>query len=42
VQEAFGVEIDLTEDDPFGSENGPLRTVDTLALHITNLVKQQL
>jgi acyl carrier protein len=42
VQEAFGVEIDLTEGDPFGSENGPLRTVDTLASHVVNLVRQQL
>jgi acyl carrier protein len=42
VQEAFGVEIDLTEDDPFGSENGHLRTVDALASHISNLVQQQL
>jgi acyl carrier protein len=42
VQEVFGVEIDLTEDDPFGSESGHLRTVDTLASHIANLVQERL
>jgi|SRR5580704_8379185 hypothetical protein len=41
VQEKFGVEIDLTEGDPFSSESGHMRTAGTLAEHISNLVREQ-
>ena len=41
VQEAFGKEIDLTEHDPFSLESGHMRTADSLAAHISNLVRQQ-
>lgn len=40
VQEAFGVEIDLTEDDPFSLENDHMRTTRALALHIVKLVEK--
>ena len=40
VHDAFGVEIDLTEDDPFSPENGHMRTAATLASHIIDLVQR--
>jgi hypothetical protein len=41
VQEKFGVEVDLTEGDPFSPESGHMRTAGTLAAHISNLVREQ-
>ena len=41
VREEFGVEIDLTEGDPFSSELGPFSTVETLASHLSALVQQE-
>jgi|ERR1700722_308628 len=41
VQEKFGAEIDLTENDPFSPESGHMRTAATLAAHISNLVREQ-
>ena len=40
ARDAFGVEIDLTEHDPFSAENGYFRTVGTLASHISSLVQR--
>jgi hypothetical protein len=41
VNEQFGTEIDLTENDPFSPESGHMRTAATLAAHISNLVREQ-
>ncbi len=41
VQEKFGAEIDLTENDPFSPESGHMRTAGTLAAHIATLVREQ-
>ncbi len=41
VQEKFGAEVDLTENDPFSPETGHMRTAATLAAHISNLVREQ-
>src|SRR5437868_9648172 len=38
VSEALGIEVDLTEDDPFSSVTGHFRTVHTLASHVSRLV----
>jgi hypothetical protein len=41
VQEKFGTEVDLMENDPFSPESGHMRTTGTLASHISNLVREQ-
>jgi hypothetical protein len=41
VQETFGAEIDLSEDDPFSPEAGHMRTAGTLTSHIVKLLHGQ-
>jgi acyl carrier protein len=39
LEESFGVHLDLTQDDPFSTENGHFRTVDSLARYISTLLE---
>lgn len=41
IHENFGISVDLTENDAFSVETGHMRTVDSLATHISHLVHQQ-
>ena len=41
LETAFGFQIDLTQDDPFSSETGHSRTVQSLVGYISGLVQQR-
>jgi acyl carrier protein len=41
LEKFFGFQIDLTEDDPFSSETGHFRTVQSLADYVSRLVQQR-
>jgi acyl carrier protein len=41
LETAFGFQIDLTQDDPFSSETGHFRTVQSLVGYISGLVEQR-
>jgi len=41
LEESFGCQIDLTQDDPFSSETGHFRTVQSLVGYISGLVQQR-
>ena len=41
LDESFGFQIDLTQDDPFAPETGHFRTVQSLAAYISARVQQR-
>jgi acyl carrier protein len=36
LEESFGVQLDLTQGDPFSGQNGHFRTIDSLARYISS------
>jgi acyl carrier protein len=41
LEQSFGFQIDLTQDDPFSPETGHFRTVQSLACYISRFVEQR-
>jgi acyl carrier protein len=41
LETSFGVQIDLTQEDPFSSETGHFRTVQSLAHYVVQFVEQR-
>ncbi len=39
LEESFGVQLDLTEDDPFSGQTGHFRTIDSLARYISSFTE---
>ena len=41
LDDAFGIQVDLTRDDPFSTENGHFRTVESLARYASAEVENE-
>lgn len=41
LEESFGVQLDLTQDDPFSGQNGHFRTIESLARYISSFTESK-
>jgi acyl carrier protein len=41
LEESFGMQLDLTQDDPFSGQNGHFRTIDSLARYISSFAENK-
>lgn len=41
LEESFGVQLDLTQDDPFSGQNGYFRTIESLAQYISSFTENK-
>ena len=41
LEESFGVQLDLTQGDPFSGQNGHFRTIDSLARYISSFTENK-
>ena len=39
LEESFGIQLDLTQDDPFSGQNGYFRTIESLARYISSFAE---
>ena len=41
LEDSFGVQLDLTQDDPFSGQNGHFRTIESLARYISSFTESK-
>jgi len=41
LEESFGIQVDLTQDDPFSGQNGHFRTIESLARYVSSIAENK-